>query len=71
MKTSLEVVGETNTQLEYSTKKVAMEIYWPRLKRIIPKFFEGITVKPSLLHGELWAGNYAKTGSKPGLLICL
>lgn len=45
---------------------MVIENYWPRLKNIIPKFFDGIEVKPSLVHGDLWSGNAAQTNSKPG-----
>lgn len=30
-----------------------------RLLERLPAFFTGVAVKPSLLHGDLWAGNYA------------
>ncbi|XP_060877402.1 ketosamine-3-kinase-like [Metopolophium dirhodum] len=46
-------------------KKKIIENYWPQLKQIIPKFFERIEVKPSLLHGDLWPGNTAQSNSKP------
>ncbi|XP_050527216.1 fructosamine-3-kinase-like [Daktulosphaira vitifoliae] len=39
--------------------------FWPRLKKIIPKFFEDIEIKPSLIHGDLWSGNAAQCASKP------
>lgn len=42
------------------------EEYWPQLKEIIPRFFEGIEIKPSLVHGDLWSGNSAQCNSKPG-----
>lgn len=42
------------------------EDFWPRLRAKIPLFFKGIEVKPSLLHGDLWAENAAQKGSKPG-----
>ena len=34
--------------------------------------FTGITVKPSLLHGDLWSGNIAETIHEPGMctLVC-
>ncbi|VVC45486.1 Hypothetical protein CINCED_3A004193 [Cinara cedri] len=47
-----------------SSKKKVIENYWPQLKQIIPKFFEGIKVKPSLVHGDLWSGNAAQTNLK-------
>jgi len=30
-----------------------------RLLKILPSFFEGVTITPSLLHGDLWTGNFA------------
>jgi len=30
-----------------------------KLLDILPKFFEGVEVTPSLIHGDLWSGNYA------------
>lgn len=50
---------------QYFLIKKVIENYWPRLKPIIPKFFEGIEVKPSLVHGDLWSGNAAQSNSKP------
>jgi len=29
------------------------------------KLFDGISVKPSVLHGDLWSGNIASTGGEP------
>ena len=28
-------------------------------------FFQGIDIKPSLLHGDLWSGNYGQVDSNP------
>ena len=39
---------------------------WGRLKPTIPSFFEGITIKPSLLHGDMWSGNVASIDGNPG-----
>lgn len=44
--------------------KEAKEL-WVQLKPKIPKLFEGIVVKPSLLHGDLWSGNAAETTEGP------
>ena len=33
--------------------------YSKKLINKIPQFFEGVTVKPSLLHGDLWSGNWS------------
>lgn len=48
---------------------MVVESYWPELKPHIPKFFKGIDVKPSLLHGNLWIENAAQFNSKPGLVF--
>lgn len=50
----------------FSYKKLIIEKYWPQLKKIIPKFFEGIKIKPSLLHGDLWLGNTDESEYSPG-----
>ena len=31
----------------------------------LPEFFEGVEVKPSILHGDLWSGNYAGCAKGP------
>lgn len=36
-----------------------------RLQERLEHFFEGYTPEPSLLHGDLWAGNYAAIGGEP------
>ena len=38
---------------------------WGKLKSGVSQFFEGISVFPSLLHGDLWSGNMAQSGSEP------
>ncbi|KAG8225553.1 hypothetical protein J437_LFUL002069 [Ladona fulva] len=38
---------------------------WSQLQLVIPNFFQGIEVKPSLLHGDLWSGNAAETDEGP------
>ncbi|XP_065203582.1 ketosamine-3-kinase-like isoform X2 [Planococcus citri] len=38
---------------------------WNELRPIIPRFFENITIKPSLLHGDLWRGNFGELESGP------
>ena len=46
--------------------------YWSKLEHKLPSFFEGIVVKPSLLHGDLWSGNAMEIESGPGkLCVCL
>lgn len=38
---------------------------WARLKLKIPEYFNGMDIKPSLLHGDLWSGNVAETEDGP------
>ena len=43
---------------------------WSKLQLIIPKFFKKfqdkeLTIKPSLLHGDLWSGNIGQTLTEP------
>lgn len=47
---------------EYRDKE-AMEL-WSLLQIKIPKFFEGIEIQPSLLHGDLWSGNAAEISTE-------
>ena len=39
---------------------------WGLLVRVIPQLFKGITVTPSLLHGDLWSGNVGESDQGPG-----
>lgn len=36
-----------------------------RLRKRLPSFFDDYEPLPSLLHGDLWAGNWATTGGEP------
>jgi fructosamine-3-kinase len=38
---------------------------WLLLKEKIGDFFKGLDIKPSLLHGDLWSGNYGQVDSDP------
>ena len=38
-----------------------------KLKPKVSAMFEGIEVEPSLLHGDLWSGNFSETVDAPGL----
>ncbi|XP_071448953.1 ketosamine-3-kinase-like [Hetaerina americana] len=49
---------------EKTGDREAVEL-WSQLQLKIPKFFEGVEVKPSLLHGDLWRGNVADTNAGP------
>lgn len=42
----------------------AMEL-WSELQLKLPSFFKNVDIVPSLLHGDLWAGNAAETSSEP------
>lgn len=55
--------------VQFSIKQKIYENLWPKLKPIIPRFFKGIDVKPSLLHGDIWAGNVIQYGSDAGLIF--
>uniref|UniRef100_A0A0M3HGS4 protein-ribulosamine 3-kinase n=1 Tax=Ascaris lumbricoides TaxID=6252 RepID=A0A0M3HGS4_ASCLU len=39
---------------------------WPMLERKIPNYFVGCQIVPSLLHGDLWSGNYSYDDNGPG-----
>jgi len=45
-------------KLKYPTD-ISLQEIGEQLIKIIPSFFEGITITPSLLHGDLWTGNYS------------
>ena len=36
-----------------------------RLQKRLPSYFNGYTPVPSLLHGDLWGGNWASSGGEP------
>jgi len=38
---------------------------WSRLKSKIGDYFEGLTIQPSLLHGDLWSGNASQCKDQP------
>lgn len=44
---------------EVKTDREAQEL-WGHLLRKIPQLFKGLTIYPSLLHGDLWGGNVAQ-----------
>ena len=48
---------------EYGDREAAE--LWPKLQRAIPKMFEGLDVKPALVHGDLWSGNVGECPSGP------
>ena len=53
------------------TKDNEAKSLWDELKAIMPQFFEGIEVKPSILHGDLWSGNAGTVDGKPGKKISI
>lgn len=38
-----------------------------KLKPKVPAMFEGMDVIPSLLHGDLWSGNFDEMEDSPGV----
>ena len=53
-----------STDVQHGDKEV-LEL-WSLLQRKLPRLFEGLEVKPALLHGDLWSGNAAETPGGPG-----
>lgn len=58
--------------LEYQLKLVEENYHdreiielWSQLQLKLPNFFKGLTIVPSLLHGDLWSGNAAETETGP------
>lgn len=41
---------------------------WHQLQHVIPAMFKEVTVKPSLLHGDLWSGNAGEANQEPGMM---
>jgi len=65
-----------NNWKEYYTDKLQEQIdllgngsdivkLWLLLKEKMGEFFQGLDIKPSLLHGDLWSGNYGQVDSNP------
>ena len=42
------------------------ESLWPRLKEKMPSFFDGLDIKPALMHGDLWSGNVGQVNDEGG-----
>jgi len=51
-------------QIEMTGNKEILDL-WTRTKPNVSKLFEGITVLPSLLHGDLWSGNTGEIDQEP------
>ena len=59
-------IAKLQEQIDLLTPNDAdLDKYWPKLKEKIPTYFDKITVRPSLLHGDLWSGNAGSVGSEP------
>lgn len=48
-----------------------MERLWSLLEPKVNQLFDGVTVLPSLLHGDLWSGNVGETKDEPGNFILI
>jgi fructosamine-3-kinase len=46
-----------------------VERLWSLLEPKINQLFDGVTVLPSLLHGDLWSGNVGETNDESGKMI--
>ena len=44
-----------------------IQTLWPHLKAKVPNLFNNLSIKPSLLHGDLWSGNAGQVGSSPAI----
>jgi len=54
-----------NIFFQYGDREVSE--LWNCIIRLIPRLFNGVDVKPSLLHGDLWRGNSGQTKTEePG-----
>merc|ERR1712156_145410 len=80
VKTSCGSIPQTNSWkddwVEYYSDKLQEQVdmlpndsdvnkLWPKLKEKMGEFFQGLDIKPSLLHGDLWSGNAGQVGSTP------
>ncbi|XP_033747476.1 ketosamine-3-kinase-like [Pecten maximus] len=59
-------------KLDFQLKKIEKEYndkeareLWSKLQLKLPNFFEGLTIKPALMHGDLWGGNAGELDSCP------
>ena len=44
---------------------------WGQLRVRMDQFFEGVSIEPSLLHGDLWQGNASETKDSAGTGLTL
>ncbi|XP_021353945.1 ketosamine-3-kinase-like isoform X2 [Mizuhopecten yessoensis] len=59
-------------KLDFQLKKIEKEYndkeareLWSKLQLQLPKFFEGLVIKPALMHGDLWGGNAGELDDCP------
>jgi len=52
-------------QISLQSDDAELRKLWSSLKPSMSKFFQNVEVFPSLLHGDLWSGNMAQSGSDP------
>lgn len=55
--------------LQYRDSEV--KSLWPKLRGKIPSLFEGLSIEPALLHGDMWSGNVGEDEEGPGILHLL
>jgi len=54
-------------QLQLAGDSYCSELWDDHITPRLDKLFEGIEVRPSLLHGDLWSGNIGTANSKPSI----
>lgn len=52
--------------VQYSDREASK--LWHQLQQVIPAMFNEVTIKPSLLHGDLWSGNAGEANQEPGMM---
>ncbi|VDN21618.1 unnamed protein product [Gongylonema pulchrum] len=60
-------ITSTAKQLEPKTGDRELPSLWSQLERKIPEYFKDCEIFPSLLHGDLWSGNYSFSKDGPVL----
>jgi len=54
--------------IEKKFKDQEMRTLVDKLKKTVHKYFEGIVIKPALIHGDLWGGNWSYTKDGKGII---